>query len=174
MTAKQYNEIVRTYSGRLYGFLIKRIGDREDASDIVQDSFLKLWENRKKVESKKAGSWLFTTAHRIMLNKIKRESRKSRLELNGNGCYVNGVSGHVISEPVVRGGRRFEIREVINKCLDRLSPLHKSIILLRDLEGYNYREIGEILELNESQVKVYLFRARRKIKDQLKDINVII
>ncbi len=171
MTAKQYNDIVKLYSGRVYGLLIKCIKDKDEASDIVQDSFLKLWENRNKVDTKKAGSWLFTTAYRIMLNKIKRDSRKLRLEINSNGCSVNG---NVYHEAVSNEDRRFEIREIINKSIETLSPLHKSIILLRDMEGYNYKEIGDILELNESQVKVYLFRARKKIKNQLKDINVII
>ena len=58
-------------------------------------------------------------------------------------------------------------------AMDKLSDLQKSIILLRDLEGYNYREIGDMLNLNESQVKVYLFRARKKIKDQIKDLSIL-
>ena len=64
--------------------------------------------------------------------------------------------------------------EVIEKSLSTLPPVQKSIILLRDLEGYNYKEIGEILELSEAQVKVYLFRARNKIKKQLKDLTLVI
>ena len=69
--------------------------------------------------------------------------------------------------------RTYEMKEVIEKCLAQLPPVQKSIILLRDLEGYNYKEIGEILELSEAQVKVYLFRARNKIKKQLKDLTIL-
>ena len=57
--------------------------------------------------------------------------------------------------------------------MEKLTNLQKSIILLRDLEGYNYKEIGIMLNLNESQVKVYLFRARKKIKDQIKDLSIL-
>ena len=64
---------------------------------------------------------------------------------------------------------RFELKELIDKSLDQLPELQKSIILLRDLEGYDYKEIGEILDLSESQVKVYLFRGRQKIKETLKN-----
>ena len=70
--------------------------------------------------------------------------------------------------------KSFEMKEVIEKALSQLPPVQKSIILLRDLEGYNYKEIGEILELSEAQVKVYLFRARNKIKKQLKDLTILI
>jgi RNA polymerase sigma-70 factor (ECF subfamily) len=64
----------------------------------------------------------------------------------------------------------FEIREMVDNCLATLPPVQKSIILLRDLEGYNYKEISEILDLTESQVKVYLFRARNKVKKQIKSL----
>lgn len=68
---------------------------------------------------------------------------------------------------------RFELQEIIDLAMEKLTETQKSILLLRDLEGYNYKEIGDMLELNESQVKVYLFRARKKIKDQLKDLSFL-
>jgi RNA polymerase sigma-70 factor (ECF subfamily) len=68
---------------------------------------------------------------------------------------------------------RFELKEIIDLAMEKLTALQKSIILLRDLEGYNYKEIGEMLDLNEPQVKVYLFRARKKIKDQIKDLSIL-
>ncbi len=67
----------------------------------------------------------------------------------------------------------YETRQLINTCLESLPPIQKSVLLLRDLEGYDYLEIGRILNLTESQVKVYLFRARLKIKNQLKDLTVL-
>ena len=64
----------------------------------------------------------------------------------------------------------FESKQLIDRAVNILPPIQKSIILLRDLEGYSYEEIGSILELSDSQVKVYLFRARNKIKKQLKGL----
>jgi RNA polymerase sigma-70 factor (ECF subfamily) len=65
---------------------------------------------------------------------------------------------------------RYESKEVIERTVSILPPVQKSILLMRDLEGYTYEEIGNMLSLNPSQVKVYLFRARLKIKNQLKTI----
>lgn len=73
----------------------------------------------------------------------------------------------------VESKNRFELKEIIDLAMQKLPELQKSILLLRDLEGYNYKEIGEMLNLNESQVKVYLFRARKKVKDQIKDLSII-
>lgn len=68
---------------------------------------------------------------------------------------------------------QFESQQVVDRIVGILPPLQKSIILLRDLEGYSYEEIGEILDLSPSQVKVYLFRARNKVKKQLQHLNII-
>ena len=162
MNRREYNITVKEFSGRLYGFSLKYLQHTEDASDIVQDVFEKLWKNRKKVEPAKVKSWLFTCAHNAMINMIKKKSRMT---------YTDDL---VVQEPQESHEKTYEMKEIIEKSLSQLPPVQKSIILLRDLEGYNYKEIGEILDLSEAQVKVYLFRARNKIKKQLKDLTLLI
>lgn len=155
---------MRSLSHRLYGYVYKSLRDEDDANDIVQDSFLKLWQNKDNVEPDKAKSWLFTTAHNALINFVKKHSRMQSMETTS------------YAEPSNDGNENqgFELKEIINKYINTLPELQKSILLLRDLEGYSYEEIGEMLKLNESQVKVYLFRARQKMKDQIKDINNLI
>lgn len=161
MNRREYNTAVKEYSGRLYGFSLKYLQNTDDASDIVQDVFEKLWKNRKKVEPEKVKPWLFTCAHNAMINFIKKKSKMT---------YMDEI---VSTETSDSASRSYEMKEIVDKCLAQLPPVQKSIILLRDLEGYNYKEIGEILELSEAQVKVYLFRARNKIKKQLKDLTIL-
>lgn len=160
MTRKEYNSAVDLYSGRLFGYVLKCLQNSEDAHDIVQDVFERLWNHRKNVETDKAKSWLFTTAHNALINFAKK---KARMDLYGDN----------LPERVQQSENRFEMKEIVDMVIDTLPPLQKSIILLRDLEGYHYDEIGEMLSLSDSQVKVYLFRARRKIKQQLKDLTIL-
>lgn len=159
LTTEDYNKVVKKISHRLFGYVFKLTKDEEDANDLVQDAFMKLWINREKVEFKKAKSWLFTTAHNAFINFIKKSNRQERI-------------GEEVDIPV-ESKNRFELQEIIDLAMKSLPELQKSIILLRDLEGYNYKEIGDMLKLNESQVKVYLFRARKKIKDQIKDLSIL-
>ena len=158
MRRTEYNIIVKKHTDNLYGYAIKFLHDREEAKDIVQDVFEKLWIHRRKVEFEKAKSWMFTTAHNTMINLC---NRKGRFQLTDQIAEFE-------KSRVIRS--KFEMEQLIDNAVSILPPVQKSIILLRDLEGYSYKEIGFILELSESQVKVYLFRARKKIKKQLKGL----
>ena len=147
---------VKEHSHKLYRFMLKSMNDKDEANDLVQDAFMKLWEHREAVEFTKAKAWLFTTAYNAMINRIKKSQRTES---------INNTS---VNEPYTSDSS-FELRQLINNSLEQLPEIQKSIVLLRDLEGYNYDEIGEILNLNESQVKVYLFRARKKLQEILKN-----
>jgi RNA polymerase sigma factor (sigma-70 family) len=161
LTRSEYNRAVQEYSGRLYRFVYKCLRNSDDTRDVLQDSFAKLWQNRDKVEWPKAKSWLFTVAYNGLLNLIRT---RNRVEL------VDEFSSY---EPYMEADLRIELKEIVDNALELLTPIQRSVILLRDLEGYDYAEIGQILNLNESQVKVYLFRARQKIKNHLKDLTVL-
>lgn len=156
MHVNEYNTAVKTHSHNLYRYILKMLKDEDEANDIVQDAYMKLWEHKEAVELVKSKAWLFTTAYRTMLNKIKRDKKTESMEFEN------------FEEPYT-SDNSFELKQLIDNSLEALPELQKSIVLLRDLEGYDYKEIGEILNLNESQVKVYLFRARKKLKDILKN-----
>lgn len=160
MTRKEYNKAVQDYSDKLFGYCLKFLRNNEDANDAVQEAFEKLWKNRKKVDFEKVKSWLFTTAHNGMVNWVTKNNRMRPAEEKDfdKKQYVES---------------QYENAELIEKLLVTLPPVQKSVILLRDLEGYSYDEIGQMLDLNASQVKVYLFRARKKIKKQLKELKVL-
>jgi len=152
----EYNIAVRKHSSNLYGFVFSFLRNSEDTQDIVQDVFEKLWINRKKVEMEKSKAWLFRTGYNALINFAKR---KQRIVYDETMIPERGVENY-----------NYECKDLVELSLSLLPPIQKSIILLRDLEGYTYEEIGEILEISDSQVKVYLYRARKKIKKQLSDL----
>jgi RNA polymerase sigma-70 factor, ECF subfamily len=161
LSTEDYNKAVKEYSKNIFRFIIKSVKDEAWSKDIVQDCYLKLWQHRDNVPLIKIKPWLFTTAHNLMINQIKRGARTVSIESEGI------VEPHFMDPD-------YSIKELIDKCLDKLPLLQKNILLLRDLEGYNYKEIGQMLSLTEEQVKVYLFRARQKIKNSLKELNTIL
>ena len=134
-------------------FIVKNLKNDEDARDIVQNAFVKLWIHHQQVEYKKARSYLFTVAYRNMIDFIRKSKR------------IDNVA-EVPERVHTTETRNFELREHLELSLAQLSETQRSVILLRDYEGYSYKEIAEITHLSEAQVKVYIYRARKKLQEQ--------
>lgn len=161
MTVSEYNKSVDAWSDGVYRFILHHLRDKDGAKDVVQDAYEKLWMTYETVNYEKVKSWLFTTAYRTMVDKIRRGKRSERME-------EHHLSGMVEHKPYTG------LKEILREALDQLPEMQKSVIMLRDYEGYSYQEIGEITGLNESQVKVYIFRARNSIKDYIGSIHNVL
>ncbi len=151
MTVNDYNRCVGEFSDGLYRYLLKQTGDAELAKDLVQDSFMKLWEKRHDLKFAKSKSYLFTTAHHTMIDHFRKNKKMSGAEVNENSA---GSSEKSYSD----------LNDILNRAVDRLPENQKTVVLLRDYEGYSYKEISGITGLSEQQVKVYIFRARTALK----------
>ncbi len=154
MTTAEYNLCVDEYADGVFRFILKNIKDDEKARDIVQDTFAKMWEKVHDISYEKAKSYLFTAAYHTMIDAIRKDNRQTSFD---EVSYDISGSSYQFSD----------VKEVIDAALQKLPDVQKSALLLRDYEGYSYQEIGEILNLNESQVKVYIYRARLSMKNYL-------
>jgi RNA polymerase sigma-70 factor (ECF subfamily) len=154
MTEKEYNECVTTYADNVYRFILKNLRHEEDARDVVQTAFEKMWRNRDDIDAAKSKSYLFTVAYHQMIDHIRKVKRIQLREEFNEELKVQ-------SKPV------HNLKKVLEEALDRLNETQRSLVLLKDYEGYSYEEIGKITGLNESQVKVYLHRARLQLKNYL-------
>ncbi len=163
MTQKEYNRSVDAFSDGIYRFILRNIGDSFRAKDIVQDSFEKLWLNREAVAYDKAKSYLFTTAYHTMIDGIRAEKR-ARKYREERFYTKDGSDDKQYSD----------LAEILEEAVDKLPEIQRSVIMLRDYEGYAYKEIGEITGLNESQVKVYIYRARVFLKNYIGTLETII
>lgn len=161
MTVEDYNHSVENYADALYRFVLKNMKDTERAKDIVQDSYEKLWIKVAEVSASKVKSYLFTTAYHTMIDVIRKENRKENFEL----------------EPPVdfsHDQQYTDLQEILSDAIDKLPEVQKSVILLRDYEGYSYHEISEITGLTETQVKVYIYRGRVFLKNYIGSMESVI
>lgn len=132
--------------------MLKNIRQPEDSRDIVQNSFEVLWIHHREIGAGKAKSYLFTVAYHKMID-LLRKNRKIRL--------VGDFPDHAGITVETPGDER----DLLNRALATLNPVWRSLILLKDIEGYSYAEIGEILDLSLDRVRVYLHRARLALRD---------
>ena len=159
MTTKEFNHCVDRYGNRVYAFALKNTGNAEDARDIVQEAYEKMWRKVDSVQADKAKSYLFSTVYHCIIDhfrKIKRIDYREEL-----------------ADRPAQADDRLDDRQWIEAGLRKMSEQERSLILLRDYEGYSYEEITHLTGLSLSQVKVYLFRARKKFRDWMTELNKI-
>ncbi len=161
MTTAQYNQCVDMYSDGVYRFILKNIRDEEKARDVVQDSFEKMWMKVEEISFEKSRSYLFTTAYRTMIDLIRKEKHQT-------------PAGDIIIDEHGYTSEYTGLKEILEEALSRLPSEQRSVVLLRDYEGYSYQEIGQITGLNESQVKVYIYRARIYLKNYIGSVDAVV
>jgi RNA polymerase sigma factor (sigma-70 family) len=161
MTAEDYNDCVKLYADGLYRFMLKSTRQTEDARDLVQSSFEKLWEHRNEVNVLKCKSYLFTIAYHKMIDLNRKNSRMEFRET-------------LPDKMEAPSGNAPRLKELLEKALNRLNERQRSLVLLKDYEGYSYEEIAEITGLNITQVKVTLHRARLILKEWLVSVENVL
>ncbi len=161
MTVDEYNICVDQHADGLFRFMVKHVRDVEKARDLVQESFTKMWLKVGEVEGSKAKSYLFSTAYHTMIDMIRRDKKQ-------------GDFDEVKVSKLSHSKQYSDLNEILHQALDTLPAIQKSVVLLRDYEGYAYKEIGEICKLTEAQVKVYIFRARKTLKTYLVSMETLI
>jgi RNA polymerase sigma-70 factor (ECF subfamily) len=160
MTEQDYNNCVDEHSNGVYRFIVKNIRSTQDAEDIVQSAYEKLWVNRERVTPLKAKSYLYTVAYHQMIDVIRKENKKPT---TNEYMEVDQVTHQTNSE----------LKQNLLSAVNLLNHTQKCLVLLKDYEGYSYQEIGEIMNLSESQVKVYLHRARLFLKTKLLELEKV-
>jgi RNA polymerase sigma factor (sigma-70 family) len=161
MTIKDFNLAVDKWADGLYRFVLKNLSDSEKSRDIIQDCFEKLWVHHENIDSEKVKTYLFTTAYHTTIDTI----RKSRHEISPDWKKI--------TEPIADHGYT-DLQEVLHEAVQRLPEIQRSVVMLRDYEGYSYREISGITGITEVQVKVYIYRARVYLKNYIGQINSLV
>ncbi|MCK4746582.1 MAG: RNA polymerase sigma factor [Bacteroidales bacterium] len=161
MTVEEYNRAVDAYADNLYRFVLKNLKDAHTSNDIVQDTFEKLWMKLEDVSALKVKTYLFTTAYHTMIDYIRKEKRYAGID--PAGAMEPSHSTHYS-----------DMGEVLEKAVGNLPEDQKAVVMLRDYEGYSYNDIAEITGLSESQVKVYIYRARVYLKNYIGSMEQVI
>lgn len=161
MTVAEYNKSVDDHSDGVYRFILKNLKNEDKARDIVQDTYEKLWLKVQEVSAEKVKSYLFTSAYHTMIDLIRKEKRMTGFEKEKHDQQINAEHYTGLSA-------------ILEEAVAKLPADQRSVIMLRDYEGYSYDEIADITGLTESQVKVYIFRGRMFLKNYIGSIESII
>jgi RNA polymerase sigma factor (sigma-70 family) len=151
MDVNEYNACVREWADALFRFGCKCTGQANDAHDVVQNSFEVLWQKRSEVDYSKGKAFLFQVAYRQSVDSYRKKAKVSFTEM---------------PEKIYTPANP-DLKKILDRALAQLDEQSRALVLLKDYEGYRYEEIAQITGLSDAQVKVYLHRARKILKEYL-------
>ncbi len=163
-----FGELVRRYQDRLYNTVYRMVGNAEDAQDVVQEAFLNAYQS---LGSFKGDSLFFTWLYRIAINTAISLKRKQRVAISINtGPEQAGVSEPLDPSEASQPGYHLEQAEQerrIQQALNRLSPEHRAVLVMKDIEGQKYENMAEVLQVPIGTIRSRLHRARLELRELL-------
>ena len=162
-----FGELVRRYQDRLFNAVLRVVDNAEDAADVVQDAFLNAFQS---LNSFKGDSEFFTWLYRIAFNAAISLRRKRKAVLSFDGGDERPASEPADTSEFTQPGVALERAEedaLLLSALNRLSPEHRVVLVLKDLEGQKYEDIAQVLDVPIGTVRSRLHRARLELRDLL-------
>lgn len=167
MSINVFKNIVLPAKDKLYRFALRMLRDEDEAKDAVQEVLIKVWNKRESMGSvQNVEAWCMQITKNHVLDKVKTK----RYKLTDSMEDGFDLSDNSFSSPASITETNDTMENII-KIINALPEKQKQVIQLRDIEGFSYKEIGDIMGVELSQVKVNLFRARKSVKDNLLNIN---
>lgn len=175
--ADAFELLVRNYQKKMFNIAFRITGSMEDASEVVQDAFFSAYRNLKQFEQKsRFSTWLYTITVNTAKNRLKQTLTRKTHEFHSSDDPLYADCSTKRIEPASDDPSALDLlinkdrQKSVQECLNRLEQDFREVIVLRDIQGFAYTEIADMLSLAEGTVKSRLFRARESVKDCLKKI----
>lgn len=179
-----YGQIVILYQDRLYNAVLRLVGDREEARELTQEAFTRGLEKLESFRSEASPyTWLFRIAVNLAISQLRKVQKVRTFSLdrpsrpaNGNGRLRDDDQASALMDRVARDSgespdqraERRERDEAVMAALGRLDAEYRAVLVMRDIEGFDYQQMAEILGLPLGTLKSRLFRARLALRDELR------
>ena len=169
--ASAWEEIVRLYNRRIYNICYRFAGTSDDAQDLTQEVFIKMYRTLNTYDSSKGGfmTWVTTMTRNLLVDHF-RKTKSDRLTDSIDSAPSEHEDAQPLSEQIADQGHRpdalvqsRETRETVHRALQKLSPELREAVILRDLQDLDYREIATVLKVPEGTVKSRINRGRAEL-----------
>ena len=162
-----FEQQVRQYQDRVYGFAQYYLKNREAAQDVTQDVLIRFWEHHDEVDSNKTLGWLLRVTRNACIDELrKRKTRRNAMTVDTDG--LDHASGSRPSPAA--DAEASDFREHLESALDEVDEPYRSVIILREIQNLKYKEISDALDMPMNTVKVYVHRGRKKLRNQLSQV----
>ena len=156
-----FEEILFFYEKAIYNYCLRVLRNSQNAKDVTQETFIKVYKSRKGIDPEKnIKSWIFTIATNTTYDFLRSSKRKKETSLDDEYETISGLETYYTEEGLVSD---------VDKALDKINPEYKKVLLLFYQQGFEYKEIADILEMPINTVKTHIARGKEQLKDKLKE-----
>jgi len=164
-----YKEIVRRYQGKLFAYLYRLVGNREEAEDILQNVFVKVYKNIKRFDTqRKFSSWIYRIAHNEAVNFLKRRGKRRQVSLEDIETTKDKLDTASLDKSPIDAWISKELKREMREALNKLPIKYKEVLTLRYFLDKSYEEMGEILGKPVNTVGTLINRAKKKLMEIIK------
>lgn len=169
MRSEVFEAALQRHQRRVYSFAFYMLTHREEAEDVTQEVFIRLWRNPHLLDAEGVETWLLRVARNACIDRLRRRRLTRGIFSAGPLSHVFEPEGNRTADPEVRF-MASEYSRSVQAALARLSEPLRSVVILREIQGLSYRRIAEVLEIELSLVRARLHRGRRALRDQLREV----
>jgi RNA polymerase sigma-70 factor (ECF subfamily) len=166
---RRFEDLVNAHGDRLYQLASLMLGRCDEAEDVVQDSLVKLWDRLSEIETGRELPWLIICTRNACLDRLRRRSRQRGLLQVVAGRARIAARERDLEQGPARVHERSQATDRLHAALARLPEPGRSLLILRDIQELDVSTVARTLDLSQNQVKVYTFRARRKLREALEE-----
>jgi len=172
---RAFEDLVKRHRGRVYAMIQNMVKNEADAWDLSQEVFVKVWKALPKFEARaKFSTWLYRVVHNVVYDWMRKRKLKVAGEFDDQLMKDSQIAVGARTAPTQEARpdvalKNEELREKIEAAMSKLSPEHQEIVLLREVQGMDYKEIAEVMEISIGTVMSRLFYARKKLQGLLSD-----
>lgn len=172
---RAYDELVIRHRGKIYAMIRNMVRNDADAWDLSQEVFIKAWKALPRFQARaRFSTWLFRISHNVVYDWVRKRKIESSGELNDEIFDRDSIDLSARTAPATVAApdealSNTELRGKISEAMDKLSPEHREVVMLKDVQGLAYKEIAEVMDCTIGTVMSRLFYARKKLQTLLKD-----
>ena len=166
---RTYRELVKRYRSKIFAYLFRLVGNRDEVEDLLQNVFVKVYSNIKRVDTqKKFSSWIYRIAHNEAVNYLKKRSRRHTISIDDVQSSKDKLEIMDMSKSPIDAWIGKELKNEMQEALEKLSPKYKEVLMLRYFLDKSYEEMSEILGRPVNTVGTLLNRAKKKLMEVMK------
>ncbi len=160
--SREFRKLADEHGGRIYTLALYLLGRREDAEDVTQEVLVRLWQHRDRIDPTRTRAWVAQVTRNLVIDVSRRKRMRTAVFAEGVDVETQvAVSGAASPERAVLNR---ELRFALEAAIAALDEPYKSVLIMREIQDYSYQEIATVLEMPLGTVKVYLHRARRRVR----------